>query len=93
MAGANCYVFYAGIKGIVDIYLIISIILISVEIIILLMNRWVCPLTPIASKFTDSRNPNFDIYLPQWLAKYNKEIFGTIFTIGIILVIANQFIL
>jgi hypothetical protein len=28
------------------------------------------------------RRPNFDIYLPEWLARYNKEVFGTLFVGG-----------
>jgi hypothetical protein len=26
--------------------------------------------------------PNFDIYLPRWMARYNKQIFGTLFVLG-----------
>jgi len=49
------------------------------EVVVLLVNGMRCPLTPIAARFTDDRRPNFDIYLPQWLARLNKEIFGTLF--------------
>ena len=31
-----------------------------------------------ARKYSDSTKANFDIYLPEWLAKYNKEIYTTI---------------
>jgi hypothetical protein len=27
---------------------------------------------------------NFDIYLPEWLARYNKEIFGTLYVVGLV---------
>lgn len=30
-----------------------------------------------------NRQPNFDIYLPRWLARYNKEIFGPLYFVGI----------
>ncbi|MFT7189365.1 MAG: hypothetical protein ACI9AV_002644, partial [Sediminicola sp.] len=30
---------------------------------------------------------NFDIFLPNWLAKYNKVIFTTLFIIGLGLVL------
>ncbi len=54
------------------------------EVVVLLVNGMRCPLTPIAARFTDDRRPNFDIYLPQWLARRNKEIFGALFVGGLI---------
>jgi len=26
---------------------------------------------------------NFDIYLPEWLARYNKQIFGPLYAVGV----------
>ncbi|MCA8911786.1 MAG: hypothetical protein KDB82_08780 [Planctomycetes bacterium] len=49
---------------------------------VLLANRGRCPLTNIAARYTESREPNFDIYLPAWLAKNNKLIFTTLFLLG-----------
>ena len=53
------------------------------EVIVLAINRWRCPLTPIAARYTDDRRANFDIYLPEWLARYNKEIFGPLYLAGV----------
>jgi hypothetical protein len=53
------------------------------ETLVLLFNRWRCPLTDIAAKHTSDRQANFDIFLPLWLAKYNKEIFGALFIAGL----------
>ena len=53
-----------------------------VETGILAANGWRCPLTDIAARFTDDRRENFDIYLPRWLARHNKAIFGTAFIAG-----------
>jgi len=52
------------------------------ECAVLLFNAGECPLTSVAAKFTDDRADNFDIYLPRWLARYNKAIFGTLFICG-----------
>jgi hypothetical protein len=30
-----------------------------------------------------ARAPNFDIYLSRWLARWNKELFGTLFVLGV----------
>jgi len=54
------------------------------EVLVLLVNRFRCPLTDVAARFTEDRRDNFDIYLPLWLARYNKQIFGTLFVAGTI---------
>jgi hypothetical protein len=56
--------------------------LVFVECAVLAMNKCRCPLTDLADRFTEDRSANFDIYLPHWLARRNKAIFGTIFSIG-----------
>jgi hypothetical protein len=52
------------------------------ECAVLAMNRGRCPMTDWAARFTADRADNFDIYLPNWLARYNKAIFGTLFVVG-----------
>jgi len=54
---------------------------------VLLANRLRCPLTNIAARYTDDRRDNFDIYLPLWVARYNKHIFGTLFVAGVLFTI------
>ncbi len=56
--------------------------LVWVEILILAANRLRCPLTGVAERYTKDRSDNFDIFLPAWLARYNKLIFGSLFAIG-----------
>lgn len=53
----------------------VSLALIACEAAVLLANRWKCPLTNLAERYTDRREHNFDIYLPLWLAEHNKSIF------------------
>lgn len=57
------------------------------ECAVLALNRGRCPLTDVAAHYTNDRAENFDIYLPRWLARYNKEIFGTLFFAGEVFVI------
>ena len=63
--------------------------IVTVEVLILLFNGWACPLTAIAARYTGDRRPNFDIYLPEWLARWNKEIFGALFVAGIVFALAR----
>ena len=57
---------------------------VAVESLVLAFNAWRCPLTDVAARYTEDRRPNFDIYLPSWLARYNKEIFGSLYALGIV---------
>ena len=52
------------------------------ECLILAVNRCRCPLTNLAVGYTEERADNFDIYLPLWLARNNKIIFGSLFVAG-----------
>lgn len=56
--------------------------LVLVECLVIEVNRGRCPLTDLAGRYTGERADNFDIYLPLWLARHNKTIFGTLFAFG-----------
>jgi hypothetical protein len=58
--------------------------LVSGEVLVLAINRWHCPLTAVAARYTPDRRANFDIYLPEWLARHNKGIFGTLYFAGLV---------
>jgi hypothetical protein len=59
------------------------------EVVVLWLNRWSCPLTAVAARYTDDRSANFDIYLPAWLARYNKQIFGPLYVAGVAYAVAR----
>jgi hypothetical protein len=75
----------AGLKRRFDWALALTAIVL-LEYVILLANRGRCPLTGMAAKFTGDRPDNFDIYLPIWLARNNKTIFGFLFLAGELIV-------
>jgi len=56
--------------------------LVLIECVILVVNRWRCPLTDVAGRYTEDRADDFDIYLPRWLARHNKTIFGSLFVMS-----------
>ncbi len=49
-----------------------------IEVIVLGLNGCRCSLTFVAGRYIDDRRPNFDIYIPEWIARNNKRIFGTL---------------
>ena len=81
------YILYSGISGNINTYTWICMGLIVGEGIVLALFKMYCPLTVLARKYSDSEKDNFDIYLPNWLARYNKIIFTTIYFIGVIIVL------
>ncbi len=87
MVAAIFYIIYSGWSGSISTLTYIALVLIGLEVIILLANKWVCPMTPMARRYSDNPKDNFDIYLPEWLAKYNKVIFGTLLVAGIVLIV------
>lgn len=87
------YMAYAVIVNKIDKWVWIGIALILLEGIVLLIFKKMCPLTIIARKYSDSPKDNFDIYLPNWLAKYNKLIYTSFFILivcGIIFRLLNK---
>ena len=81
------YLYYAVLTGKIDKWVWISIGVIISEGIVLLIFKRSCPITLIARKYSDSPKDNFDIFLPNWLAKYNKIIYTILFVIVLILLI------
>lgn len=81
------YVLYCGIVNRVTGYTWAAIALVIGEGIVLLIFKMFCPLTVLAREYSDSQKDNFDIYLPNWLARYNKIIFTTIFLLAVTLVL------
>ncbi len=75
------YMAYAVLVNKIDKYVWIGISLILGEGIVLAIFKKMCPLTIMARKYSNSNKDNFDIYLPEWLAKYNKLIYTSFFII------------
>ncbi len=57
---------------------------VTLECLIIVFNKGRCPLTDVAARYTDERRANFDIYLPLWLARHNKALFGALFALGVL---------
>lgn len=81
------YMLYAAIANKIDRWLWICYGLIALEGLTLVIFKFYCPLTVWARKYSPSTRENFDIYLPNWLAKYNKQIYTSIVAIITVVVI------
>jgi hypothetical protein len=63
--------------------------IVMIEVLVLVFNAWRCPLTAVAARHTDDRRANFDIYLPETLARHNKLVFGTLYAGGVLYTVAR----
>ncbi len=81
------YLLYAVLINKIDRWVWIGFSLFFLEGLILLAFKNHCPLTVLARRYSNSTKDNFDIYLPNWLAKYNKLIYTSLLTIIIIILI------
>ncbi len=79
------YLFYAVVTNKIGKLVWIGLGLFVLEGITLLLFKMMCPLTIMARKYSDSKKDNFDIFLPNWLAKNNKLMYTSF--LGIILII------
>ncbi|MBA3914861.1 MAG: hypothetical protein H0X25_13650 [Acidobacteriales bacterium] len=78
MAGCILALPVVAWRGQFRLALLLSVLVLG-ECAVLAMNRGRCPLTDVAARYSEERGDNFDIYLPNWLARHNKQIFGTLF--------------
>jgi|SRR5579884_1804073 len=65
--------------------------IVLLECSVLAVNKGRCPLTDVARRYSDDCRANFDIYLPEWLARHNKLLFGSLFVADLVF-LARQFI-
>jgi hypothetical protein len=81
------YVLYAAISGNIDTGVWVCTGIVLLEAVVLLIFKMKCPLTVIARRYSSSTRNNFDIFLPNWLAKYNKLIYTIIFVVSLIILL------
>ena len=81
------YSLYAVVVDKIDFKLWFCLAAVAIESLVLLLFGWKCPLTVVARKYSNSNEPNFDIYLPKWFARYNKEIYSVIMVLIVALLI------
>ena len=81
------YLFFAIVRNKIDKWIWIGLGSFVLEGILLLIFKNTCPLTIIARRYSNSAKDNFDIYLPNWLAKYNKIIYSALLLVIILLLI------
>jgi hypothetical protein len=86
------YLLYAVLSNTIDQWVWLCLGAILLEGIVLLMFNKVCPVTLVARRYSKSQKANFDIYLPEWLARYNKQIYSAI-VLAIVIILAYRILM
>lgn len=73
MATAVVYVVYCGFTGLVGPLLWYCVWLILLETAVLLVNKWRCPQTDVATHYATPDRDNFDIYLPCLVGPWQTD--------------------
>jgi hypothetical protein len=83
------YVLYSGASGRLDVWTGVAAGLLLVESVVLAASGWVCPLTILAERRGASSGSVTDIFLPKRLADRIFPVCGTLYVIGLLLVVAR----
>ena len=86
--GAACFVVLgAGLTGTVGTLLWIAVVLVGLEALILVINGWRCPMTPLAIRY-GARETDFlfDTFLPERLTRHTVPFFSTVVLAGLALI-------
>jgi hypothetical protein len=83
---AILYVLYCGVADRLTAYTGAAAGLVGLEGLVLAVFRGRCPLTLLARKYSRSTAANFDIFLPEWLARYNQAVFTLLYLAGLLAV-------
>lgn len=81
------YLLFAVVTNRIDIWVWLGLACFLLEGFVLLIFKYFCPLTLWARKYSTSTAANFDIYIPEWLAKHNKLIYSIILGVVILILI------
>ena len=78
---------YEVIADRITLFTAIALAMFFVETIILVANRWKCPLTVYAEKLGLPSGRVTDIFLPRWIADRAFQFYGVLFAAGISLLL------
>ena len=81
------YLLYAVLANVIDKWVWICLAAIACEGLVLLIFKNICPVTIWARNYSTSKSDNFDIFLPNWLARYNKQIYSVIVAVIVLILL------
>ena len=90
MTACTAYIFYCGITGLRNGILFAAIGFIFLEGLVLLLNKFQCPLTTLALRYGYDHERFSDIFLPRWFTPFIVPLYTTFFLLGLALVLLHK---
>jgi len=81
------FMYYLVLFYIINFTFWIAVFLVLLEAMIVLISGWKCPLTVYMERYVEKSEVGFDMFLPKWVAKYNKIGYSILFVLCLILAI------
>lgn len=89
MASATVYVLIAGITGHRDPAAWMAVGLVALEGVVFFANGMHCPLTSLAQRYGDPSGHVGDTLFPEVCTRYTFRAFGTLYVVGVLLILAE----
>jgi hypothetical protein len=86
------YVFYSGITRTYDWILFLAVGTILIESLVLLLNKWQCPLTDLAKKYGDEHGRVTDMFFPAWFVPHVLRSCAVLIIMGVATLVAGYVI-
>ncbi len=93
MSACLLYILYAGVTKTFNWVLLMAIVAIFIEGIVLILNKWRCPLTSLAEKYGADKGSVTDMFLPGVIARNVFKIAIVLFPVELVLLGIRYFIL
>jgi hypothetical protein len=87
LAAGGLYVLACGLTGRRGRILTLAVVGCGVELAVLALNGWVCPLTRLAERYGARSGSVADLFLPAWTLPYVFPAFGATYGLGLLLLI------
>ena len=81
------YALFSGVADRITMLTWVAVGLLAVEIVVLALSGWTCPLTNLAERRGAARGSVDDIFLPRWFADRIFPICGTLYGIALLMIV------
>jgi hypothetical protein len=89
MAASTFVLVYAGVTGARGTWLWAALGLLGAEVVVFVGNGMRCPLTAVAVRYGATAGHVFDTLLPEAATRYTFRFFGSVMTLGLLLLAAR----
>ncbi len=93
MLACLVYILYCGVTGTFNLFLLVALIAVLTEGVVLILNRWRCPLTALAEKLgAEKGSVTADMFLPAVVARNTFRVSTILFVAELALLSVRYFI-